>query len=86
MVCITFNLYPELLHNKIALMKETLLGAGVSGRLVELSASYAMWAKNPYYVVLSFLVWVLLVGPVLSFVFALMVQKRQKAIGPKDCL
>jgi hypothetical protein len=84
MVCTTFNLYPELLHNKIEIMKKTLLDAGVSGRLVELSANYALWKKNPYYVILSFLVWVLLVGPVLSFVFALMVQKKQKTLNPKN--
>jgi hypothetical protein len=75
MVCITFNLYPELLHTKIGMMKETLLNAGVSSRLVELSANYALWEKNPYYVILSFAVWVLFVGPILSFIFALMMHK-----------
>ncbi|MDR0725986.1 MAG: DUF4199 family protein, partial [Prevotellaceae bacterium] len=72
MVCITFNLYPELLLNKIEMMKETLQNAGVSGRLVELCANYALWEKNPYYVMFSFVVWVLFVGPALSFIFALM--------------
>jgi hypothetical protein len=75
MVCITFNLYPELLHSKIRMMKETLLDAGVSSRLVELSANYALWEKNPYYVIFSFAIWVLFVGPVLSFIFALMMYK-----------
>jgi hypothetical protein len=74
MVCITFNLYPELLHAKIAVMKETLQDAGVSNRLVELCANYALWEKNPYYVIFSFVVWVLFVGPALSFIFALMMH------------
>jgi hypothetical protein len=78
MVCVTFNLYPELLQNKIMLMKETLTDAGVSDRLVELSANYALWEKNPYYVILSFIIWVLFVGPVLSFIFALMMQKNKR--------
>lgn len=77
MVCITFNLYPELLHNKIAAMKETLTNAGVSNRLVELSANCALWEKNPYYVIFSFVIWTLFVGPVLSFIFALMMQKNK---------
>jgi hypothetical protein len=77
MVCATFNIYPELLQNKITMMKASLLEAGVSDRLVELSANYAMWEKNPYYVILSFVIWVLFVGPVLSFIFALMMQKRK---------
>ncbi|MDR2382787.1 MAG: DUF4199 domain-containing protein [Prevotellaceae bacterium] len=72
MVCVTFNLYPELLHNKIDVMKETLQNAGVSARLVERCANYALWEKNPYYVIFSFVVWVLFVGPILSFIFALM--------------
>jgi hypothetical protein len=75
MVCITFNIYPELLHNKIEIMRTTLLNAGISNRLVEISASSSLWVTNPYYVIFSFLVWVLFVGPVLSFVFALMMQK-----------
>jgi hypothetical protein len=78
MVCITFNLYPGLLHSKIEMMKEILQNAGVSGRLVELCANYALWEKNPYYVISSFIVWVLFVGPVLSFIFALMMQKNIK--------
>jgi hypothetical protein len=78
MVCITFNLYPELLHNKIKMMKETLSDAGVSSRLIELSANYALWEKNPYYVIFSFLIWVLFVGPVLSFIFALMMYKDKE--------
>jgi hypothetical protein len=77
MVCITFNIYPELLHNKIEIMKETLQNAGISIRLVELSTNSALWEKNPYYVIFSFVVWVLFVGPVLSFIFALMMQKNQ---------
>jgi hypothetical protein len=85
MVCITFNLYPNLLHSKIALMQETLLNAGVSGRLVELCANYALWEKNPYYVMLSFIIWVLFVGPVLSFIFALMMYK-DKNQKDKDSL
>jgi hypothetical protein len=76
MVCITFNIYPELLHNKIAIMKETLQNAGVSNRLVELSANYALWEKNPYYVIFSFVIWVLLVAPVISFIFALMTKRE----------
>jgi hypothetical protein len=79
MVCIMFNLYPELLHNKIAIMKATLQRAGVSVRLVELSANHALWEKNPYYVIFSFVVWVLFVGPVLSFIFALMMQKNKSS-------
>jgi hypothetical protein len=75
MVCVTFNIYPELLQNKITMMKTALVEAGVSDRLVELSANYALWEKNPYYVILSFVIWVLFVGPVLSFIFALMMQK-----------
>jgi hypothetical protein len=77
MVCITFNLYPELLHNKIEMMKETLQKAGGSTRLVELSATYALREKNPYYVIFSFIVWVVFVGPVLSFIFAIMMQKNR---------
>jgi hypothetical protein len=77
MVCLTFNIYPELLQNKITMMKTSLLEAGVSDRLVELSANYALWEKNPYYVILSFVIWALFVGPVLSFIFALMMQKRK---------
>jgi hypothetical protein len=76
MVCITFNIYPELLHSKIAVMKETLQNAGVSNRLVELSANYALLEKNPYYVIFSFLIWVLFVGPIISFIFALMMKKE----------
>ncbi|MDR2027709.1 MAG: DUF4199 domain-containing protein [Prevotellaceae bacterium] len=74
-VCITFNLYPELLQNKIEMMKTILSDAGISNRLIELSADSALWEKNPYYVILSFVVWVLFVGPVLSFIFALMTYK-----------
>jgi hypothetical protein len=76
MVCLTFNIYPELLHKKIEMMKTTLQDAGVSERLIELSANYALWEKNPYYVIFSFMVWVLFVGPVISFIFALMMQKN----------
>ncbi|MDR1170088.1 MAG: DUF4199 domain-containing protein [Prevotellaceae bacterium] len=76
-ICITFNIYPELLHNKISVMREALQNAGISGRVVELSADNALWGKNPYYVIFSFIVWVLFVGPVLSFIFALMVQKNK---------
>jgi hypothetical protein len=75
MICITFNLYPELLLNKIEVMKEALQNAGVSGRLVELSANHSLWEKNPFYVIFSFIVWVMFVGPILSFIFALMMQK-----------
>jgi hypothetical protein len=77
MVCITFNIYPELLHNKIKIMKETLENAGISSRLVEFGTNYALWEKNPYYVIFSFLIWVLFVGPVLAFIFALMMQKNK---------
>ncbi|MDR1129691.1 MAG: DUF4199 domain-containing protein [Prevotellaceae bacterium] len=77
MVCITFNLYPELLHGKIEAMKEALMNAGVSRRLVKLSANYALWEKNPYYVILSFVIWTLFAGPILSFIFALMMQKNK---------
>ena len=76
MVCITFNLYPELLHNKIEMMKETLQNAGVSNRLIELCTNCASWEKNPYYVIFSFIVWVLFVGPALSFIFALMTTRE----------
>jgi hypothetical protein len=77
MICITFNIYPELLLNKIEVIKEALQKAGVSSRLVELSANHALWEKNPYYVIFSFIVWVLFVGPLLSFIFALMMQKNK---------
>jgi hypothetical protein len=77
MVCLTFNLYPELLHNKVEMMKEILQNSGVSSRLVELCSNYALWEKKPYYVIFSFVVWVLFVGPVLSFIFALMMQKNK---------
>jgi hypothetical protein len=77
MVCITFNLYPELLRNKIEVIKEALQDSGVSSRLVELCANHALWEKNPYYVIFSFIVWVMFVGPVLSFIFALMMQKNR---------
>jgi hypothetical protein len=77
MVCITFNLYPALLHNKIEMMKKTLSHVGISDRLVELSATYALWEKNPYYIILSFVIWVLFVGPVLSFIFALMMHREK---------
>jgi hypothetical protein len=76
MVCVTFNIYPELLHNKIEVMREALQNAGVSKRLIELSANHSLWAKNPYYVIFSFIVWVIFVGPVLSFIFALMMQRN----------
>jgi hypothetical protein len=48
MVCITFNLYPELLFNKILIMKETLTNMGASSHLIEVSTNYALWEKNPY--------------------------------------
>jgi hypothetical protein len=74
-ICITYNIYPELLYAKIETMRETLLGAGVSKRLIEISANSALWLKNPYYVIFSFLTWALFVGPLISFIFALMMQK-----------
>ncbi|MDR2287154.1 MAG: DUF4199 domain-containing protein [Prevotellaceae bacterium] len=77
MVCFTFNIYPELLQNKIEMMKTTLQNAGISERIIELSANYALWEKNPYYVIFSFAIWVLFVGPVISFIFALMMQKNK---------
>ncbi|MDR0385482.1 MAG: DUF4199 domain-containing protein [Prevotellaceae bacterium] len=76
-VCIMFNIWPELLHNKIEVVKAALRNAGFSGRVIELSANHALWEKNPYYVIFSFLVWVLFVGPVLSFIFALMMQNNK---------
>ncbi|MDR1594926.1 MAG: DUF4199 family protein [Prevotellaceae bacterium] len=76
MVCITFNIYPELLHNKIEIMKTTLQNAGTYSRLIELSANYTILEKNPYYVIFSFLIWVLFVGPLISFIFALMMKKE----------
>jgi hypothetical protein len=79
MVCITFNLYPELLLNKVEVIKEALQHAGISTRLVELCANHALWEKNPYYVIFSFVVWVVFVGPVLSFILALMMQKDRSA-------
>jgi hypothetical protein len=74
-VCILFNLYPELLQNKILMMREILINAGASDRIIELSANYALWAKNPYYVIFSFIIWALFVGPVISFIIALMTKK-----------
>jgi hypothetical protein len=80
MVCITFNIYPELLHSKIEMIKEALQNAGVSKRLTELSANHSLWEKNPYYVIFSFIVWVMFVGPALSFIFALMMQRNKTSV------
>jgi hypothetical protein len=71
-VCITYNIYPELLYAKIETMRETLSDAGISKRLIEISADSTLWLKNPYYVIFSFLTWALFVGPFISFIFALM--------------
>lgn len=74
--CVIYNIFPDALYNKIDSVRERLLTSGASLDLVEKSINSTLWVKNPYYIIVTFLIWVLFVGPLVSLVCAIMLQRK----------
>lgn len=73
-ICVVFNYYPELLAAKVEIIKARLVSFGVSEEQIQSDIVSALWIKNPFYVALSFMIWVTFIGPFVSLISAVLLM------------
>lgn len=79
-VCAYFNLYPELILRKIAVVRQHLIKIGVDQATIEKYTKSLLQIKNPLLTFLTFSVWTLFIGPFISLCASTVLMYKERII------